>query len=346
VPKNIVICLDGTGNQLEAKGNTNVVRVFEMLDLSDPAKQIGYYDPGVGTFSAAGAWTPLARYLSRLFGLVFGSGLRTNLAEVFKFLIQNYECGDRVFVFGFSRGAFTARALTGLLRLVGLPRPGSENLVPYAIGMYTRNRHLSEEDWQQVHRFAAAFARPIGKGTGVPITYVGIWDSVKAARVHWPYTRDLDKVMRVRHAVAIDEKRRPYREYLVTPMPKATQRLEELWFAGVHSDVGGGFEDEHPLSQISLKWIVDAAVEEQLLVKPTAYRKACAVTPENIDGPVHGMGWVWALLTYRRRLVPNGASVHASVRDRADYADRYQPRMPADVLWEDGSEEFPRPART
>jgi uncharacterized protein (DUF2235 family) len=79
--KNIVLCLDGTGNQLKATGNTNVVRLYELLDLEDPSRQIAYYDPGVGTFSAPGAWTPVARRLSRIAGLAVGAGVRANLGE-------------------------------------------------------------------------------------------------------------------------------------------------------------------------------------------------------------------------------------------------------------------------
>src|SRR5689334_23057934 len=92
--KNIVVCLDGTGNQLKARGSTNVVRLFEMLDLSDPAKQIAYYDPGVGTFSAQGAWTPAARAISRTMGLVVGTGMRQNLAEAYTYLMTAWEPGD------------------------------------------------------------------------------------------------------------------------------------------------------------------------------------------------------------------------------------------------------------
>src|SRR5579859_1129691 len=182
VSKNIVICLDGTGNQLKAKGNTNVVRLYEMLDLVDPARQIAYYDPGVGTFSAQGAWTPLARRLTKLAGLAVGYGLRTNLAEAYTYLMQEYEEGDRLFVFGFSRGAYTARALVGLLHAVGLLRPGSENLVPYAVGVYARNRTLSRDDWTQLHRFAAAFCRKVDGRTSVPVDFMGLWDSVKAGK--------------------------------------------------------------------------------------------------------------------------------------------------------------------
>ena len=124
MPKNLVICLDGTGAQPRATGNTNVVRLYSMLDLSDPEKQIAYYDPGVGTFSAAGAWTPLARWWSRTVGLAFGNGLKENLGEAYTWLMRNWQVGDQVYVFGFSRGAYNARALLGLLRTLGLLRPG------------------------------------------------------------------------------------------------------------------------------------------------------------------------------------------------------------------------------
>jgi uncharacterized protein (DUF2235 family) len=85
--KNIVVCLDGTGNQLKARGSTKVVRIFEMLDLSDPARQIAYYDPGVGTFSAQGAWTPAGRAVSRTMGLAIGNGMRRKLGEAYSYLM-------------------------------------------------------------------------------------------------------------------------------------------------------------------------------------------------------------------------------------------------------------------
>ena len=138
--KNVVVCLDGTGNQVKARGSTNVVRLYELLDLRDPGRQVAYYDPGVGTFSAAGAWTPAARTLSRGLGLALGTGMRQNLAEAYRYLMETWEPGDPLYVFGFSRGAYTARALAGMLYRVGLLRPGAENLVPYAVGVYARNR--------------------------------------------------------------------------------------------------------------------------------------------------------------------------------------------------------------
>jgi uncharacterized protein (DUF2235 family) len=133
-----------------------------------------------------------------------------------------------------------------MLYRVGLLRPGAENLVPYAVGVYARNRgdnaDLSgDEGWDRIERFSAAFARTTrNRSRAVPITFLGVWDTVKAAGIlgsdlTWPYTRQLPNVATVRHAVSIDEKRRPYRPYFVRPKGE-TPVLEETWFAGVHSD--------------------------------------------------------------------------------------------------------------
>ncbi|MEV6333125.1 DUF2235 domain-containing protein [Nocardia vinacea] len=334
--KNIVICLDGTGNQVRASGSTNVVRLFEMLDLSDATKQIAYYDPGVGTFSSQGAWTPPARWFSRVLGLAVGSGLRSNLAEAYSYLIEHWQAGDRVFVFGFSRGAYTARALAGLLHEPGLLRPGSENLVQYVVSAYTRKT----TNWPELRRYARTFCSKSADGDfSIPIEFLGVWDTVKAAgllrwELKWPFTRQVPNVVKAHHAVSIDEKRRPYEEYLVTPKGNRPM-LTEAWFAGVHSDVGGTFEDDPKLAEIALKWITDAALEAGLLLHARTYLDTCAIRPEHANGSVHRMGWIWALLTYRRRKVPAGARVHASVRSRCESDATYGKRIPRDVMWED-----------
>jgi uncharacterized protein (DUF2235 family) len=351
VGKNIVICLDGTGNQLKARGSTNVVRMFEMLDLSDTARQIAYYDPGVGTLSAQGAWTPTARAVSRIAGLAIGAGMRQNLAEVYKYLMTAWEPGDHLYVFGFSRGAYTARALAGMLYRVGLLRPGSENLVQYAVSVYARNRGKdadlsADEGWKRIDRFSAAFSRTVNQTRAVPITFMGIWDTVKAAGImgrdlSWAYTRQLPNASTVWHAVSIDEKRRPYREYLVEPRDGKTV-LRQTWFAGVHSDIGGTFEDDPRLADISLKWIADGAMAAGLLLKPRAYRRQCTLTPDHAAGTIHRMGRIWGLAAYRTRRVPGDARVHASVRARIEHDPRYRRRLPGAVQWEDERWQTPR----
>lgn len=339
--KNIVLCLDGTGNQLKARGNTNVVQLYQLLDLADPARQIAYYDPGVGTFSAQGAWTPWARWITRVAGLAFGSGLRANLAEAYTYLMQHWEPGDRVYVFGFSRGAYTARALAGLLHSAGLLRPGSENLVPYAVRVYARSKQeWTKDDWAQLHKFADVFAQDNGGRRSVPVEFLGLWDSVKAAGIlrwdlKWLYTRQLPNVRVVRHAVSIDEKRRPYREYAVQPK-SARPALTEVWFAGVHSDVGGTFDDDPRLAAITLRWMVEGAAATGVHFDDRRAEKAIsAVTADSARGTVHRMGWVWALLTYRRRPVPAGARVHHSVRARLAADPGYRAKLPADAVWDE-----------
>jgi uncharacterized protein (DUF2235 family) len=341
MPKNIVVCLDGTGNQVRASRNTNVLLLYGMLDLSDPSRQIAYYDPGVGTFSSPGAWTPLARSLSRVFGLAFGGGLRQNLGEAYSFLVRTYEPGDRIYLFGFSRGAYNARGLAGLLRLAGVFRPGAENLVQYVVSAYTK-RTMNNDDWNRLHTFAGVFGRDIDGRRTVPIEFMGLWDTVKAAgflrwRVTWPFTRRLTNVRTVRHAVSLDEYRRPYREYLVLKDPKDSlpSSLEEVWFAGVHSDVGGTFEPPSWLSRITLKWMAGEAVAAGLLVRPKAYERVLVLDPGSHLGTVHRMGWIWALLTFRRRPVPAGARVHQSVRERMATDARYGRQIPPDATWSD-----------
>ena len=115
--------------------------------------------------------------------------MRQNLAEAYRYLMETWEPGDPLYVFGFSRGAYTARALAGMLYRVGLLRPGAENLVPYDVGVYARNRgedaDLSgDEGWDRIDRFSAAFARTTrNRSRAVPITFLGAWDTVKAARI-------------------------------------------------------------------------------------------------------------------------------------------------------------------
>jgi len=344
--KKIVICLDGTGNQMKATGQTNVATVFRMLDLSDPAAQIGFYDPGVGTLSAANARGGAGRWLSRMSGLAFGSGINTNLAEAYSYLVQHWRPGDDLYIFGFSRGAYTARALAGMLTRPGLLRPGSENLIPYAVHQYANNKTYTSRDRADMAEFSHAFCwgtedRPLfphwrgedaydTKWHCVPISYLGIWDTVKAAGIlrigdlRWPFTHQLFNAHKIRHAVSIDEYRRPYRYYPADPRHDG---LQEAWFAGVHSDVGGTFEPDHRLAAIALKWVVEGALAQHLLLRPGALPRLSAVDESCALGEIHAMGKVWLLAGYRKRKIPQDAKLHASVRMRRKLDPSYLPDL-------------------
>lgn len=329
--KNLVLFFDGTGGEVRATGNSNVVQLFRRLQFVAD-EQLTYYDPGVGTFSSAGAWTSVAQRISRLFGNAFGAGMRTNLQEAYTFLINHWEPGDRIYVFGFSRGAYCARALAGLLHLIGVMRPGSDNLVRYAVSNYARRKpKWSADDWHQARQFASVMSRYVDGHPSVPITYLGVWDTVKAPgllrrSMEWPFTRQLPNVLAGRHAVSIDEKRRPFREYLV---PAHHPTIDEVWFAGVHSDIGGGFLDKPRLGDVALNWITDGARAAGILLRDDL--PFAPITIDNATGIIHRMGWRWALLTYRRRPVPATAKIHTSVKCRIDKEPDYaRGRLPRD----------------
>ena len=135
--RNLVVCLDGTSNEPES-GTTNVARTYAVAAKSE--SQLVYYDPGVGTMGARGAVTRhRARTRPGSPAWCVGFGVKDNIEEAYTWLSTHYQRGDRIFVFGFSRGAYTARALTGMLRTVGLLRPGADNLTPYALKLYAQH---------------------------------------------------------------------------------------------------------------------------------------------------------------------------------------------------------------
>jgi uncharacterized protein (DUF2235 family) len=347
--KVITLCLDGTNNQVRSSANTNVVRLYDMLDLSDASNHVAYYAPGVGTFSSSAAWTPPARTVSRYMGLMFGAGLRQELGNAYQFLMNAYEPGDRVFVFGFSRGAYTARALLGLVDAVGLFRPGAENLVPYVVSVFANDRKNNQAG--TLANYTSSFARVTGGSTRITIDFVGLWDTVEAAGtlsggpLRWPGTDSLSRARVVRHATSIDERRRPFALSPVVPLdpaPPATvdsQDLLQVWFAGVHSDVGGMFDKGARLSDIPLKWMVKEACAHGLapVVARTYDTYLTQVTGECATGAVHVMSRWWGVLGRRRRRVPSRAFVHASVRTRiaADSGYRGRTRIPDDVQFVD-----------
>lgn len=348
--KNIVVCCDGTDNQFSGC-QTNVVRLFKCAK-NIPGEQVAYYDPGVGTMAAPGLYGKIAKRASVLLGLAFGFGFSQNVEDAYEFLMQTYEPGDQVYLFGFSRGAFTVRALAGMLHAVGLLRPNTENLIPYA------RRYWRDSYSDTGREVAADFKRTLARECKPH--FVGVWDTVSS--VGWisnfktfPYTRHNPDIAIFRHAVSIDERRCFFRQNLFeADLP--TQDVKNVWFAGVHSDVGGGYPyDEIGLSQIAFEWMANEALQaklqldEDLLavelgreVKPDVPR----CSPPNPAGPLHeslsGFWWVceflprkrwdaesrqyhWILRPAMPRTILDGADVHASVPDRMKLVADYRP---------------------
>ena len=279
-------CCDGTGNEIEAN-LSNVLKLFRVLRKNEG--QVVYYDPGIGTISSSDPWSRLKSNARGVWGLATGSGLDDNVLDAYRFLIDQFEEGDRVYLFGFSRGAYTVRVLAGFLQLVGLLNPPQRNLCAYALTAYKRAAEQSEFE------IAWRFER-IASTRRVPIRFVGVWDTVSSVivprpdRFHvpsllaLPYTRTNPLVETFRQAIAIDERRRMFRisrwtepqEYKPNPFdpnePPA-QDIKQVWFAGVHGDVGGGYpEEQSGAAKYPLKWMIDEAVKCRLQISSRMYR--------------------------------------------------------------------------
>jgi uncharacterized protein (DUF2235 family) len=183
MPKNIVLCCDGTANEF-AQDRTNVVKLYFTLD-ADPTRQLTYYHPGLGTMEPPGALTGVARLFTRLAGRAFGYGLEDDIRDAYVFLMNNFEEGDRVFLFGFSRGAYTARAVASLLRMYGLIPRGNDALVPYAVRLLmgihaidSRGRHRYAEE-KRYFNLAADFKSTFATRVCTP-WFVGVWDTISS----------------------------------------------------------------------------------------------------------------------------------------------------------------------
>nr|WP_315428165.1 DUF2235 domain-containing protein [uncultured Albidiferax sp.] len=287
-PRNLIVCCDGTNNQF-GNQNTNVVRLVQSLSRDDD-RQLVFYDPGVGTLPLPGFVSRLGQRISEIAGLAFGAGLLDKVACAYRFLMDNYRSGDRVYLFGFSRGAYTARMIAGLLHMYGLLPRNSENLLPYVLRQFAEARHRLSEDeqgfWDLVDEFRRSFARDPGTSTDrrLPIHFLGVWDTVSSVGWVWdpasfPFTANNPGVHFVRHAISLDERRAFFRQNRFTTRV-AGQDLVELWFPGVHADVGGGYpESQGGLWRVGLEWMLEEAVACGMHVDPNARQRSLTRSP-------------------------------------------------------------------
>lgn len=253
--KNIVIACDGTSNS-PVKNRTNVCRLWLSLEQSE--RQIVYYDPGVGTLSNPMRISTVGKKISRGFRLATGSDMAENVMEAYRFLSDNYEEDDAIYLFGFSRGAYTVRALAGMIKMCGLLPPHTHNLVPHLWQIYSNDGRQSttfRKRYVTGNEIGSLYRKP-------PIKMIGVWDTVSSWGLFFnfrsiPHTAKLPNVDHIRHAVAIDERRAAFRANLFST---DNRDLQEVWFAGTHCDVGGGHpEQESGLSKLAFQWMVDEA---------------------------------------------------------------------------------------
>ena len=264
--KNIAIGFDGTRNDFGADNNSSVVKLYSTLVIDET--QAGYYHPGVGAMGDPSARGWFAKRWSRAMGLAFGAGLLENVADAYRYLMNSYADGDQVFLFGFSRGPYTVPAVAGLLHMYGLLCPGNEGLIPYIIRMYagkTLEAKGMTETLDVADNFKATFSREC------PLHFEGLWDTVSS--VGWitspvvlPFAARNPSVRTGRHAVSIHERRCFYRQNL-WGAPFQGQDIKQVWFKGVHSDVGGSYpESQSGLPKVTLAWMLHEAAQAGLKI--------------------------------------------------------------------------------
>jgi uncharacterized protein (DUF2235 family) len=384
------------GNEI-SENISNVLKLYRVLRKTGKTtpRQIVFYDPGVGTLARPDPWTKFRQDAVAVMGLMTGYGLDDNVLTAYMFLINNYEEGDDIYLFGFSRGAYTVRVLAGLIHKVGLLSPPQQNLAGAALTAYKQSIELSQIDSssgddeaddgpRSRDDRAAQFARIVSARWPI-VRFLGVWDTVASVIVprpdqfytfslqELPHTRRNPSVQVFRHAMALDERRRMFRLhawddaqiFMRNRFSKTNnsdpQDIQQVWFAGAHADIGGGYpEAESGLSKYPLLWMIGEAVAHGLAVNTQAVHQLAwgierkgspfsYVAPDLLRDPHQSLMKVWKPLEWlpksdkykewkklhsrlghyipngEPRVVSDGASVHESVLRRVETVPYYRP---------------------
>ncbi|MCL2877367.1 MAG: DUF2235 domain-containing protein [Acidobacteria bacterium] len=340
--KRLVICCDGTWNTPDKwKGGAYAITNVARMALGTPSvgedghEQAVYYDKGVGTGK-----------FDLLRGGILGWGLSRNIKEAYTFLIRCYEPGDDIFLFGFSRGAYTVRSLAGLIRNSGLLKRDFEKKIGEAYELYRRPGGVEKPKSNEMALFRKSFSHD------TRIHFIGVWDTVGALGVpmlinipflsrRWTFhdVKLSTQVDNAFHALAIDEHRKPFTpaiweqqaDSLARQQRENPQRLEQVWFIGSHSDVGGGYpENEAGLCRLSFEWMVERARECGLTVE-------IPPEPKALDKMHDSMTFMYKIFYIKMNRKINGAgreTLHPSVLERFRTDTGYCPQSVRDYLKE------------
>lgn len=261
--KRIAIFADGTWNSPDDIHSTNVLAMARAVKPEvGGIEQVAFYDWGVGTDR------------KKVMGGLTGEGIDKNILDCYRFLVHNYNKGDHLFFFGFSRGAYTVRSLAGFIRNCGLMKREFAEHIPEAYRLYRKRTHSSDPDSES----AREFRRQFSVADITPIEFVGVWDTVGSLGIPVPFWGSLGKdsflfhdccpskiIQHARHAVSIDENRVDFEPTLWEERPGFD--IKQVWFAGVHSDIGGGYK-ENGLSHCASKWMLREASHFGLKFEP------------------------------------------------------------------------------
>ncbi len=333
--KRIITCSDGTWNKPNSaeKGKpvrTNVQKIFDYILPRDEKGviQIKQYDKGVGSEG---------NLLTRMLHGATGKGIDQNIIDIYQFIVWNYEQGtdfqDEIYLFGFSRGAYTARSLGGLIRKCGILKRSNLNLIADAYALY-RDRHAGPES-EKAKKFRQENSYEVSS-----IKFIGVWDTVGALGIplnafQWINKRKYafydttlsSTIEHAYHAVSVDEQRANFKPTLWQKSTNPTHRtfqqvLEQKWFAGVHSNVGGGYVDEG-LSDVALRWMIEKAAFIGLAFDPLRLQND--VRP-NVKGKLYNSRkGIFALTPVELRLITDG-DVHDTVHERIKEVQEYKPK--------------------
>jgi len=278
--KNIIVFSDGTGQEGGTGNNTNVYKTFNLI-LDRSPEQVSFYDKGLGTG------------FRKLTGNVLGRGFAENVRQCYQFIFENYQIGDQIFLFGFSRGAATVRSLTGFIHLFGVLPKSRKSLIDEAWKIYkisdTTKREAATDKFHELNHTM-----------WTTVKFLGVWDTVAA--LGFPETR-VDKVLNwimphgfhdfnlsesvinACHALSIDDVRKNFHPIYIEPGSNKKGELKQVWFMGMHTDVGGGYPEKE-LSDIVLEWMIGYAVKHGLRIYADPKRKQGLCAP-NPDGHMH-----------------------------------------------------------
>ncbi|KAJ7135227.1 hypothetical protein C8R43DRAFT_1089511 [Mycena crocata] len=298
--RNLVVSLDGTSNQF-GDHNTNVVELHGRILVDPSAEQLTYYNCGIGTYVPNREKT--VKYVRQRFDnivdLAIAWNFRMIVCKAYRWLCNEYRPGDKIFLFGFSRGAYQVRTLAGMIEKVGLLHGGNQELIPFAYEIYCDRLkgEEAEETPIMAPRFKETFAR------SVKIHFVGVWDTVSSVgfvrQKPLPLTSSAEHICIFRHALALDERRVKFlpefvdggnsnkkasmmvgaerkvdttdtNESWFSQGSKKVTNTKEVWFAGSHSDIGGGLKNnlDLNLSSVPLLWMENEAMSAGLRLRP------------------------------------------------------------------------------
>jgi uncharacterized protein (DUF2235 family) len=329
MPKNIVAFFDGTAQEGGKGGNTNVYQTFNLIE-DRTHDQIAFYARGVGT-----GWHKLS-------GGIGGFGISKNITRAYSFISENFKSEDSIYLIGFSRGAATARSLASFIHHFGMLPQARPELIRQAFRIYrTRSADARMEEAEEfIRRHHTMWVR---------IKFLGCYDTVAALGLSWHLpSRIIDTIPGLQHrfhnlrlseavenayqALSIDDERKTFHPELWDPEILEHQTLSQVWFSGMHTDVGGGYP-ERGLSDIPLVWLIDKAIDHGLRIYPD---HRLDIKPDPL-APMHDSRGKWFLKLYRRQVRYWPAErgdlpvVHASVIERANASslppgDRSSPR--------------------